>query len=179
MIKIAISGPESTGKSMLAEALAHAFNGILIPELAREYVENLTAPYTFDDVCNIAHLQINQELEIEQQNKKEHDFVFFDTDLIITKVWFKHRFGEVPGFLTERMKQPFIDFYLLCAPDLEWIPDPVREHGTDRDFFFDWYEKEIQNTNKPYAIIQGLGMQRLDNAIDAINAFTNTILRNE
>ena len=173
MIKIAISGPESTGKSMLAEALAEIYDGILIPELAREYVEQLSEPYTFADVCNIAQLQINQELEIEQQNKKGYNFVFFDTDLIITKVWFEHKFGEVPDFVTDRMKQPFIDFHLLCAPDLEWIPDPVREHGIDREFFFDWYEKEIKQTNKPYAIIQGVGMQRLNNAMDAINEFTN------
>ncbi len=171
MIKIAISGPESTGKSMLSEALAKTFNGILIPELAREYVEQLSGPYTFEDVCTIAQRQISQELEIEQQNNKGFNFVFFDTDLIITKVWFIHRFAEIPEFLTERMKQPFIDFHLLCSPDLEWIPDPVREHGTDRDYFFNWYEKEIQQTNKPYAIVRGVGEQRLNNAVNAINDF--------
>ena len=112
------------------------------------------------------------QFPIQEQNNKGFNFVFFDTDLIITKVWFQYRFGEVPDFLTERMKQPFIDFHLLCAPDLEWIPDPVREHGTDREFFFDWYEKEIKQTNKPYAIIKGIGMQRLNNAVDAINEFT-------
>ncbi len=177
MIKIAISGPESTGKSILSEALAQTYNGILIAELAREYVEHLSVPYTFDDVCSIAQMQIDQELKIEQLNKKGHNFVFFDTDLIITKVWFKHRFGEVPSFLTERMKKPFIDFYLLCSPDLEWIPDPVREHGTDRDYFFNWYEKEIQQTNKPYAIIQGVDEQRHNNAVIAINDFLQNYIK--
>ncbi len=177
MIKIAITGPESTGKSMLSVALAKTFNGIVIPELAREYIEHLSEPYTFADVSKIAQMQIDQELEIEQQNKKGLDFVFFDTDLIITKVWFKHRFGEVPDFLTERMKKPYIDFHLLCSPDLEWIPDPVREHGTDRDYFFNWYETEIQQTNKPYSIIQGIGEQRLNNAVNAIHDFLQNYIK--
>jgi len=169
MIKIAILGPESTGKTALAKSLAEYFEAEWVPEFAREYVENLTAPYTYDDVCNIALKQIEQEKNYE--NKETTKFVFFDTDLIITKVWFQYKYKSVPEFLTDRLKQGFFDFYLLCAPDLAWEADSVREHGTDREFFFEWYKTEIEQTNKPYVIVNGIGNQRIQHAIEALSIF--------
>ena len=168
MIKIAIIGPESTGKTALAKSLAEHFEAEWVPEFAREYVENLTAPYTYNDVCNIALKQIEQEKKYENATAK---FVFFDTDLIITKVWFEYKYKSVPDFLTERMKHGFFDLYLLCTPDLAWEADSVREHGTDREFFFEWYKKEIEQTNKPYVIVNGIGNQRIQHAIEALSIF--------
>lgn len=166
MIKIAILGPESTGKSTLANDLAEYFDTRWIPEFAREYIEKLEVPYCFEDVCNIAKKQIEQEIEVEKF--PTNGFVFFDTDLIITKVWFEYRFKKTPEFVTEWMQSHRFDFYLLCAPDLPWEFDPVREHGDDRDYFFDWYKKEIEQTGKPYVIIDGTGNQRLEKAISAL-----------
>ena len=167
MIKIAILGPESTGKSTLAKALAEYFGAAWVPEYARQYVENLKLPYTYEDVCAIAQQQIKEEILYENPTGN-HEFVFFDTELIITKVWFEYKFKLVPEFLTERMKTGFFDLYLLCAPDLPWEPDPVREHGTDRGFFFDWYKREIEQTGKPCIIITGSNNKRTENAIKAI-----------
>jgi NadR type nicotinamide-nucleotide adenylyltransferase len=168
MIKIAILGPESTGKTALTKALAEHYNAPWVPEYAREYVEQLTVPYTFDDVCHIAEHQIECEKQFEASSTENEGFVFFDTDLIITKVWFEYSFGSVPEFVTDWMYGNNFDLYLLCAPDLPWIADPVREHGTDRDYFFDWYKREIEQTEKPYVIVTGIGSERLQNAIQAI-----------
>ena len=170
MIKIAILGPESTGKSTLAKALAKHFDSPWVPEYAREYIEKLKLPYTYEDVCTIAHRQIEEETFYDNQATGD-DYVFFDTELIITKVWFEYKYKTVPEFLIERQKAGFFDFYLLCAPDLAWEPDPVREHGTDRDFFFDWYKQEIEQTGKPYVVVSGIENKRTKNAIKALNNF--------
>lgn len=167
MIKIAILGPESTGKSTLAEALAKHFDTKWVPEFAREYIEKLNIPYNFDDVCNIAHKQIEQEIEIEKISS--NGFVFFDTDLIITKVWFEYRFKKTPEFVTKWMQSHHFDLYLLCAPDLPWEFDPVREHSDEREFFFEWYKSEIEQIRKPYIIIDGTGNQRLKKAITVLD----------
>jgi len=167
MLKIAILGPESTGKTMLAKQLADYFEAPWIPEYAREYVEKLSNPYTYEDICTIARKQIEQEEEIENQESKDQ-YIFFDTELIITKVWFSFRFGQVPDFVTEQLHAGFFDLYLLCLPDLPWEPDPVREHGEDRDFFFNWYKKEIEQTGKPYVIVSGIGNQRFQNALTGL-----------
>ena len=168
MLKVAILGPESTGKSVLTQHLSEYFNAAWVPEYAREYIEKLSTPYTYDDVCKIALKQIEQEKYYEALTEIGKDFVFFDTDLIITKVWFEYKYREIPEFLTERMKSGFFDFYLLCTPDLPWESDPVREHGDDREFFFGWYKTEIEKTGKPYFIVTGINNQRFKNAIDAI-----------
>jgi NadR type nicotinamide-nucleotide adenylyltransferase len=168
MFKISILGPESTGKSALAKSLSEYFNSPWVPEYAREYVEKLTLPYTYDDVCNIALKQIEQEDFYSKALDYNHKYVFFDTDLIITKVWFEYCFQKVPDFLVEQLKKNIFDFYLLCVPDLPWEADLVREHGHDREFFFNWYKKEIEHTGKPYCIIKGIGNQRIKNAINGI-----------
>lgn len=169
MFKVAILGPESTGKSALAKSLADHYNAPWIPEYAREYVENLTVPYTFEDVCIIAKKQIEQEKQYENEIDFNNDCVFFDTELIITKVWLEHKYKVVPQFITERLKEGFFDLYLLCAPDIPWEPDSVRENGDDREFFFHWYKKEIENIGKTFFVINGLGKTRLENAITALD----------
>jgi len=168
MIKVAILGPESTGKSALAEALANHYHTQWVPEYAREYVEKLTVPYTYSDVCTIAKKQIEEENYFNQPSFANTNFIFFDTELIITKVWLEHKYNSVPAFIPDRLKEGYFDVYLLCAPDLEWKPDPVREHGDDRAFFFDWYKKEIEKTGKPYFIIEGFGKKRIENAIKVL-----------
>lgn len=169
MIKIAILGPESSGKTILAKKLADYYNCPWVAEHAREYVENLTRNYTFEDVCQIANKQIEQEKYYEKEVNKNSAYIFFDTELIITKVWFEYKYRCVPEFLTKQLHTGFFDFYLLCAPDLPWEADSVREHGTEREFFFDWYKTEIEQTKKPFVIVNGFGEKRLQKAIKAIS----------
>ncbi len=170
MLKIAIVGPESTGKSELSVALANHFGCDFVPEYAREYVENLGREYNYDDVCNIARKQIEQQ--DFYLNNAENKFVFFDTELIITKVWFEFCYQRVPDFLNNRITENYFDFYLLCYPDLAWVADPVREHGGDeRLYFYEWYKREIEKTGKPFAIVKGNGNKRLENALNAIADF--------
>jgi len=202
MYKIAVIGPESTGKSELTKALALHYSAPHVDEYARTYVEQLGRPYTYDDVCTIAKAQIEAEklytsssgttfekpeaLQINTRTANNDPcqvninachadtaektaFVFFDTDLIITKVWFEYCYKQVPSFVTQQLSKGFFDIYLLCDTDLPWVPDPVREHGHDREFFMEWYRREIEQLNKPYVVVQGLGNFRLYSAIQAIN----------
>jgi hypothetical protein len=80
--------------------------------------------------------------------------VFFDTELIVTKVWFDYAFGSVPEWLDEAILRYPMDVYLLTCPDLPWIPDPARSNGSDdvRKELFDRYEAEIQALDIPYYI---------------------------
>lgn len=173
MIKIAVIGPESTGKTALCQELAAHFQTDWVPELARSYVENLDREYTFEDVVEIAKQQIEQEKKYEEHDKPGK-IIIFDTDLIITKVWFEYKYNLVPDFVSERLDLRFIDFYLLLEPDLPWEFDPVREHGDNREYFFDWYEDEINKLNTPYAKISGVGELRFQNALAEINKFLSS-----
>ena len=148
MFKVGIIGPESTGKSTLARYLARRYNGICVPEYAREYIEKLNRPYTMEDVEAIARHQIEQLQEIRD------GLYFFDTELIITKVWFEHKYGSCPPWLEQAIQDYPMDVYLLTYPDIEWKPDPVRENPDIRLELFDRYESEIQKLDIPYYIIK-------------------------
>ena len=159
MYKVGIIGPESSGKSTLARYLAKRYHGLLIPEYAREYVEQKgTTEVSFNELCAIAKLQI-EELENLSSHSLILSFtqpVFFDTELIVTKVWFDYAFGRVPEWLNENIHRFPMDVYLLTYPDIAWVPDPARSNGSDaiRKELFDRYEAEIQALDIPYYIIR-------------------------
>jgi nicotinamide riboside kinase len=105
---------------------------------------------TYDDVCEIARHQI------EELKSQPGEIVFFDTELIVTKVWFEYAFGHMPEWLDEALVRYPMDIYLLTYPDLPWIPDPARSNGSDtiRLELFERYEAEVQALGIPYFIIR-------------------------
>jgi NadR type nicotinamide-nucleotide adenylyltransferase len=152
--RVGIIGPESTGKSSLARYLAKRYQGVYVPEYAREFVERKgTTEVTWDELCDIARHQIE---ELELIANSQQPIVFFDTELIITKVWFEYAFGRVPEWFNENIHRYPMDVYLLTYPDLPWIPDAARSNGSDaiRKELFDRYEAEIQSLDIPYYIIR-------------------------
>ena len=166
-IRIAVTGPESTGKTTLALQLAELYNGQYIPEFAREYVEKLPRHYTYDDVEAIAKIQVDQYLTTRSTSGQ---LFFFDTWLIITKVWFNWVFGRTPGWLDDQIYGCPIDLFLLCLPDLPWEPDPVRENGGENRLkLLDQYRNELHHYGFNFVEIGGIGEVRLQSAIDAMN----------
>ena len=153
-MKVGIIGPESSGKSSLARYLARRYNGTYIPEYAREYVERKgSTDVTWDELCDIARYQIE---ELESLTSNSEAVYFFDTELIVTKVWFDYAFGRIPEWFNEAILRYPMDVYLLTYPDLPWIPDPARSNGSDaiRLELFHRYESEIQALGIPYYIIK-------------------------
>lgn len=160
-LRIAVTGPESTGKSVMADYLAEKFKGIFIPEYAREYVDTINRPYNYDDLLLIAREQIRQYQELQQSA----DVVFFDTWLIITKVWFDWVYGKVPDFVEENIRSCPIDLFLLLQPDIPWVADPARENGGEsRQRLLERYRQELDYYHFKYVEIDGIGDQRYVNA---------------
>ena len=156
MYKVGIIGPESTGKSVLAQDLAEQFKGTYVPEYAREFVERKgSTEVTYDELCEIARHQIEEITSLPFREEPEVGLYFFDTELIVTKVWFEYAFGQVPEWMEEAVRRYPMDCYLLTYPDIPLIPDPARCNGSEeiRLELFDRYEREINELDKPYFII--------------------------
>lgn len=167
MHKIAIIGPECTGKTTLSMQLAQHYKCSWVPEFARSYVENLERHYTFDDVEAIARQQKEQ---IMLNNIPNQRFIFFDTDLIITKVWFKVVFQRIPKWIEDAINESNFDLYLLCSTDIQWEPDSVRENGGSmRDNLFQMYKDELIFHNFKFEEITGQGEERLNLAIEILD----------
>ena len=70
--KIVAIGPESTGKTMLCEALAKHFRAKWCPEYAREYLTRHGKEYKYDDLLWIAKGQVElEEKTIREKNKRK------------------------------------------------------------------------------------------------------------
>ncbi|MGV3631458.1 MAG: AAA family ATPase [Bacteroidota bacterium] len=158
MRRIGIIGPESSGKSELSRRLAKQFNCAWVPEYAREFLENLDRPYTYDDLENIARKQ----LELVENCGNSGDFCFVDTELIIMKVWSEFKYHTCCDFILENVSRQNIDFYLLCYPDIPWEDDPLRENPNDREALFAIYELELMRLKKKYVIVRGDFEERME-----------------
>jgi len=163
--RIALIGPESTGKTTLCTQLAKHFKTTWVSEFARDYVKHLNRKYTRDDIIHCAKMQLEEE---EKQTAMANRFLFCDTELITAKVWCEDVFRTVPEWINQAIKTHPYDFFLLTYPDLPFEEDPVRENPYRREFFFDWYKKELEQQKFPYQIIKGIGESRLHEAIAAI-----------
>lgn len=167
--KIAITGPESTGKSMLSEQLAVHFQTAWVPEYAREYLEHLGKPYEEKDILLIAQGQLSSE---EQKITQASRFLFCDTELLVTKIWSEVKYGRCNPWILEAIEAHPYDLYLLCDVDLPWQYDPLREHPDQRQYLFDLYYNELKNRQYPFAVVRGTGPDRLANAVKIIENFT-------
>ena len=166
--RILILGPESTGKSTLAEKLAQHYAEPWVPEVARAYLEGLNRPYAYEDLLSIGKRQMSLEDELAATVKH---FLFCDTDLRVIQVWSQHRYGKVDPWVLEEIARRTYDLILLCAPDLPWQEDPLREHPEleMREEFFDSYQQLTEASGFPWALISGETAERLSAAIQAVD----------
>lgn len=167
MIKISITGPESTGKSWLAENLAAHYATAWVPEYARAYLEEIGHPYSYDDILFIAGQQFRLELEAGA----EQDLIFCDTDFCVTSIWCQVKYGTCHNWITAQLNANHYGLYLLCDIDLPWEYDPLREHPEMRAELFTMYHNLLSEKKFNFRIVTGNGDQRLKNAIRFVDEF--------
>lgn len=169
--RILILGPESTGKSTLAEDLANHFGEPWVPEFAREYLEKIDRSYHFEDLVEIGRGQMDLEDRIAQIAK---NYLFCDTDLRVIHIWSEHRFGKTHSWVLDEIARRKYDLILLTDTDLPWTPDPLREYPEleMRQYFFKKYLQLAQESGFPYLIVSGDQETRLQTAVDALKNFS-------
>jgi nicotinamide riboside kinase len=168
-IKIAITGGESTGKTTLTNQLAQHFDGLVVREVSREYLQEKNT-YDDTDILKIAALQLKVENEIASKAKKGQ-FVFCDTEWINIKLWLEDKQWEVPSYIIEGIENADYDLYLLLKPDIPWEWDPLRENKDKGLYFFNKFLNELQKRNKKFEVIDSIAKEREENAVGIINKF--------
>ncbi|MFW5700239.1 MAG: AAA family ATPase [Cyclobacteriaceae bacterium] len=163
-IKIAIVGPESTGKSTLSKQLALYFKTAWVPEYARDYLNKLGRPYKQSDLLLIAQEQI----ALEEKAAANHEMVFCDTNLLVIKIWSEFKYQSCHPWILKSIKERKYDLHLLTYIDLPWQDDPQREHPHAREQLFNLYKNELDKMKVSYETIKGENEERLLHAIAAV-----------
>jgi len=169
---IAITGPESCGKSTLTKQLGNRFKATTISEYAREYLEKTQGKYTFEDLEKIARGQIELLSKAKLSNS---EIIIMDTELTVIKNWSEYKYHKISPWIQTQYENQKIDLYLLCNPDLPWEDDPLRESKNDRHEIFELYVKELEKLNRNYVVISGFGESRKQKAIDAVNKYLSIV----
>jgi NadR type nicotinamide-nucleotide adenylyltransferase len=169
MKKIAVIGPESTGKSTLCKQLADHYQVAWVPEYAREFLLQRGMNYTYDDLLTIAKGQV--ALEEKYISGSTHPFIFMDTDLYVMKVWCEFVFGKCHQWILDQIAERKYDLYLLCNIDLPWVKDELREYPDllRRQKLYYFYKDIMINQPVPWVEISGSDEQRLQNAVKVID----------
>lgn len=167
MIRVVLTGSESTGKTTLAVELARHYDAALVPEFVREFAAAKGGVIEFSDHGPIARGQMALE---DAQIALGRPVVIQDTDLLSTVVYCRHYFGSAPDWIVDEAVARAPDLYLLCEIDLPWIADGVRDRGHLRQEMQELFRDAVLSSGTPVAIIRGDGKERLEGAIDMVDA---------
>ena len=171
IIKIAVVGPESTGKSTISAQLADFYQTVWVPEYAREYCSNLTEECTWQDEINMFHGQLKLEHQLLPSANK---LIICDTTFLTVKIWSDFTFGISPQEVLDQLPKHLYDFYLLMDIDLSWQEDPLRDFPHLREHFLSVWQSELKALGANYQLISGSGQMRFENAGRAIDEFLLT-----
>ena len=152
---VEIVGPESSGKSILAKALAGRFDTSYSEEFAVAYLTQYGSTYVFEDLDRIADGQL--QLNIRATEVAKNKLVFFDTGLLTIKLWSEIKYGYVSAKVESLFQANLSDHYLLCSPDLPWAFHPLREAPSliERQSIFTRHLQTLESAGLPYSIISG------------------------
>ncbi|RRJ91747.1 DUF4301 family protein [Flavobacterium macacae] len=172
-IKIALYGPESTGKTTLAKQLGERFQATWIPEFAREYLQekwNVSREIcTAEDLIPIAIGQMKLENEALQTTEK---YLFSDTNLMCTKVFSEIYYGFCDPILDKAAIKHKYDLFLLTDIDVPFEKDDLRDKPNERPMLLEKFEKALVENKKPYILISGNQDERLEKAVGIIEDYT-------
>jgi HTH-type transcriptional regulator, transcriptional repressor of NAD biosynthesis genes len=125
VLRVVVTGTESTGKTQLTQKLAAHFGEPWSAEFARTFWDR-HGGITAADLDAIDRSQVANE---EEAAAKARRVVFFDTDLITCVLWNDLLFpGACPAWVRmeadARARQAAL--YLWCDADVPFVPDPQR-----------------------------------------------------
>ena len=164
--KVAIIGPECTGKSDLSKFLAEHFKTAWVPEYARGFIDRLRRPYNQSDLLTIAHGQLRIE---DEWTSDANQVLICDTNLYVIKIWSEFKFGNCDKEILQHIANRKYDLYLLTYIDIPWENDPQREHPQKREQLYLHYLTEMKSQSVPFVEIKGERDARRKTAIEAID----------
>ena len=176
VIKVAVLGAESTGKTTLCRDLAAHFGCSWVPEYMRTYLqakwdsEQLTCKW--DDLLPIAQGQIELENKLAEQAAQmsnNHPYLFSDTSLFELMVYANWYYGDCPDALTNAALAHHYDLILLTAIDTPWVADDLRDSPHQREEISAYFAHQLTIHNKLFHIISGSRELRVVEVVELLS----------
>jgi len=168
-IRVVLTGAECSGKTTLAAHLAGRFGAPLALEYARWYLERHGPAYDYPLLRRLCRCH---EAWQRRRVPARAPLGVFDTDTLNYKIWCDVVYGRCHPEIRRRVERERRHVYLLCAPDLPWEYDPLRENPNDREQLFERHRREIERLGRPCIVISGRGEIRYRRAEAAFRRLT-------
>lgn len=173
IIKIALFGPESTGKTTLAKQLAAHYKTAWTPEFARNYLQekwdNSQLICDVNDMLPIAYGQVKLENDsLAVANK----YLFCDTNLLVTKVFSEVYYNYCDPLLEQAAQEHEYDLFFLTDIDVPWEKDDLRDMAEGRESVFEVFKQSLIANKKPFITLSGDKDLRIKKAIAIIDGLT-------
>lgn len=168
LLRVVVTGSESTGKTTLAGELAAHYGTAWSSEFARAYLDRKGGPLDDSDVEPIARGQIAGEDEAALRASR---LLILDTDLASTVVYSRYYYGRCPEWIAEAARKRLAELYLLLQPDVPWVPDgEQRDRPAAREELHRLFRYALQAFGARYVEIGGSWPERRRCAMAAIDA---------
>lgn len=170
MLRIVVTGSESTGKTTLAEDLASWLGLPWVPEYSRVYAERKGSVLDLGDVDPIArgHMAAEDDARLAAP---EAAALVLDADLNSTLVYSNFYYETAPEWIPHEALRRKADLYLLAETDIPWVADGVRDVPADRETMHRLFVEQLNRVGATWVPIDGLGRRRMDNAIAAVRGW--------
>lgn len=168
---VALVGAESTGKTVLAQALQEklgkdGFKVALVDETLRTFCDQNGRTPRRDEQILLAQTQTRRIAEAAS----DHQLVIADTTALMTAVYSEIVFNDTSLYAEAEAAQRQCDLTLLMALDLPWIADGLQRDGEHvREPVDQLLRAALQRSGVAYSIVAGTGGRRIDSACAAID----------
>lgn len=173
IIKIAIFGPESTGKTTLATQLAEYYKTVWVPEFARDYLqEKLDSGRGICDIDDMMPIAYGQTKLENESALIANRYLFCDTNLLVTKVFSELYYNFCDSLLDKAARTHQYDLFFLTDIDVPWEDDGLRDSPEGRESIFEVFKQSLIDNKKTFITISGDKETRLKKAVAIIEQLT-------
>lgn len=170
---LVLTGPESSGKSWLAEEIQQQFGGVLVGEYVRQFIDEVQRDTVYADIDVIAHEQLAWE---DAARGLQPALLILDTHLLSNILWSRALFNDCPGWLESALSHRHYDLHLLLSPEgVEWIGDGQRCQPdlSERQAFFEASQQWLVDHGQNFEVIGGSWSYRSERVLQRVAQLIN------